>query len=301
MDADHMAILALEERPEKFESIIVEQQKQCASNPALASLLDSIYLESDRALAFERFRGGYEFRTIEKLLGLFRVGRESRLCEIGGGPGFLSWALLQAGFTHLGLLEPNPHFNTGTGYLRTRPDAAGIIIHNDLVSWHATADRYDAVITKNCIHHFPNIAQSAAAIRQKMNNGSLWFSFREWFAETPAELYRQLAGHPYCQPYGMYEWPFPAWHYAEAIEIAGFRLKAVVPAAYANNCLGTFQEQEGNDAVRWFTAQIDHALTADPAITVRTFWQEMLNNRFRGGNTRLFTRPQLMVFERVPI
>ena len=57
----------------------------------------------------------------------------------------------------------------------------------------------------------------------------------EWFADSPGELYQQIASHPYCQPYGLYEWPYPASHYAEAIEIAGFSLTAVVPSGYANN------------------------------------------------------------------
>jgi len=301
MNIDALNIFGLEESPETLERVISEQQQRYATDPAIRSLLDSIYLEADRSCAFDRFFHSYEFRTICKILNLFRVERSVRLCEIGGGPGFLASSLARSGYTRVELLEPNPHYNTGTGYLRTRPDAAGIRIHNDLKTWHAVTERYDAVITKNCIHHFKNIAQAAASIRQKMHDGALWFAFREWFAESPRELYMQIATHPYCQRYGLYEWPYPSWHYAEAIEIVGFRMKAVVPANYANNCLGLFQENEGEDAVRDWTTRIDKALTDNPGATVQTFWQEMIRNRFQGGTTRLFTRPQLMVFERVPV
>lgn len=301
MDTSAFKILTLEENPARHEAIIAAQQARYATDPGIRQLLDSIYLEADRARAFDRFLNGLEFQTIVKLLGMFRVTAASRLCEVGGGPGFLSWALTRAGFDRVELLEPNAEFNTGTGYLRTRSDATGITIHNDLPSWHATAEAYDAVITKNCIHHFKNISQAAASLRQKMHDGALWFAFREWYADSPRELYGQLAGHPYCQPYGLYEWPYPAHHYVEAIEIAGFRLAAVVPAGYTNNCLAAYVEQEGDEANRQMTAQIEAALTGNPGATVQAFWQEVIGNRFQGKQARLFSRPQLMVFARVPV
>ncbi|WP_298380436.1 methyltransferase domain-containing protein [Azospirillum sp.] len=301
MNPDGLKILSLREDPDALEAIITAQHAAYATDPAIRMLLDSIYLEPDRERAFSRFLNGLEFRTIRKLLGLFNVGPENGVCEIGGGPGFLAWALAQSGWGRMNLLEPNPHTVTGTGYLRSRPDGAGVTVHNDLDAWHAGAERYDIVLTKNCIHHFKNIAQAAASIRQKMNDGGRWFAFREWFADTPKELYAQIASHPYCQPYGLYEWPYPSWHYAEAIEIAGFKLEAVIPAVYANNSLGLYQEDEGDETVRGVTAQIDGLLVNDRAATVRAFWEEMLRNRFQGGTHRLFTRPQVFVFVRVPV
>jgi hypothetical protein len=147
------------------------------------------------------------------------------------------------------LLEPNNYFNTGTGYVRTRPDAARMVIHSNLADWHAASAPFDVIVTKNCIHHFKNLSQSAAAIRQKMHKNALWFSFREWFADSSNELYTLIATHPFCQRYGLYEWPYPAHHYAESIEIAGFELAAVVPGGYANNWLSCFAEESFSAAV----------------------------------------------------
>ena len=59
--------------------------------------------------------------------------------------GFLAWALVQSGFLHVELLEPSDYFNTGTGYLKTRPDAAGMVIHRDLADWHAASALFDVV------------------------------------------------------------------------------------------------------------------------------------------------------------
>lgn len=295
MDTGQWKILTLEENPERHEQVIAAQQDD--SSPAIQKLLHSIYLEKDRAGAFARFAGGLEFRTIRKILDTFGVKRDARLLEIGGGAGFLAWALHSAGYADVSLLEPNGQFTTGTGYLRSRDDAKGLRIHNDLKAWHAGADTYDAIVTKNCIHHFPNIAQAAASIRQKLKPGARWFAFREQFADTPQELYGLFANHPYCQPYGLYEWSYPASHYVEAIEIAGFSLRAVVPAGYANNTLGTYQENPGPPEIAQLTARIDDLLAKSPQGTVQAFWDEALRNRFQQGTAKFFTRPQLMVFD----
>jgi hypothetical protein len=62
------------------------------------------------------------------------------------------------------------------------------LLFNDYLAWHATSLRYDVFITNNCIHHFLNIAQVAASLRQKLVAGGKWFAFREQFANTPKEL-----------------------------------------------------------------------------------------------------------------
>lgn len=296
MNIDRLHIHDLVEEPDRLERVIVAQQAASRTDAGVRALLDSIFLEPDRAASFDRFLGGFEFRTILRLLDIFGVSRDRPVCEVGGGPGFLSWGLSRSGFCNVHLMEPNGHFNTGTGYLRSRPDAAGIRVHNDLAAWHATADRYATVITKNCIHHFKNMTQAAATIRQKMAPDGLWLAFREWFAETPQELYAQIAGHPYCQPHGLYEWPYPSWQYVENIELAGFSCKAIIPAGYANNTLAVYQEQTGGPDIESLTNQIDELLKRNPQMTVESFWQEVLRNRFQKGNTRFFSRPQLMVF-----
>jgi 2-polyprenyl-3-methyl-5-hydroxy-6-metoxy-1,4-benzoquinol methylase len=294
-------ILGLEESPTKLEAVITEQQSLAQSDDSVGGLLASIYLRADRAGDFARFLGSRDFEVTCKLLELFEVRRNDRICEVGGGPGFLAWALAQRGFTHVELLEPSNCFNTGTGYLRTRPDAAEVVIHNDLAHWHAASTPFDVIVTKNCIHHFKNISQSAAAIRQKMRKNALWFAFREQFADAPSELYALFATHPFCQPYGLYEWSYPAHHYAEAIEIAGFELVAVVPSGYANNCLSCFAEQPFSAAIRAEMAEIDRVLKTSPSSTVSSFWNEVEAGRRKRWFARRYTRAQMMLFRRIEV
>jgi hypothetical protein len=296
MDPNRLNILGMVEDPDRLEAAMMAEQAKSVADVAARTTLESIYLEADRERSFQRFRDGYEFFTIKKLLETFGVGKNDPICELGGGPGFLSWALTQSGYQDLHLMEPNGRFNTGTGYLRSRDDAKGITIHNDLNEWHAAPAKFPIIITKNCIHHFKNIPQAAATIRQKMTETGLWFAFREAFADTPGELYAQIARHPYSQPYGLYEWWYPSWHYVESLEMAGFRCKAIVPMGYANNTLCTYQENPGGPQIENLTKQVDDILRTNPKATVDSFWEEVLRNRFQNGNTRFWSRPQLMVF-----
>jgi 2-polyprenyl-3-methyl-5-hydroxy-6-metoxy-1,4-benzoquinol methylase len=301
VEVDSLNIFGLEESPAKLEAVITEQQSLAERDGSIQALLASIYLSADRADDFARYLGSRDFEVTVKLLELFGVHRSDRICEIGGGPGFLAWALVQSGFLHVELLEPSDYFHTGTGYLKTRPDAARMVIHRDLADWHAASTTFDVVVTKNCIHHFKNLSQSAATIRQKMRKNGLWFSFREWFADSPRELYTLIATHPFCQPYGLYEWPYPAHHYAEAIEIAGFELVAVVPSGYANNCLSCFAEEPFSATERAAMAEMERVLKASPSRTVSSFWAEVDAGRRKGRFARLYTRAQMMLFRRIEI
>ncbi|MGE3477109.1 MAG: glycosyltransferase [Rhodospirillaceae bacterium] len=296
VDLRDLKILSLEEDPARHEAIVVAQQNDPA--PAIQLLLESTYLDKDRGAAFARFRAGLEFQTMRRLFEILGVKPDLRVCEIGGGGGFLSWALVQAGFKNVTLVEPNGAYTTGTGYVRTRADAAGLCIHNDLAAWHGDEEGYDLILTKNCIHHFKNMTQAAAAIRQKMRPGARWFAFREQFADTPRELYELLAAHPYCQKYGLYEWAYPAAHYVEALELAGFKLGAVLPAGYANHALAAYRTDEGDAEARHLTAQVDELLRKGPQGTVNAFWNEVARNRAgNGAAMRFFSRPPLMVFD----
>jgi hypothetical protein len=157
------------------------------------------------------------------------------------------------------------------------------------------------IVTRNCVHHFKNISMTAAVIRRTMQTGGLWFMIREWFADSPSELYRLLREHPYSQRYRVYEYPFPASHYVEAAELAGLQLIGVVPARYANDCLGAYSEGLGGPGVRRFTRAVDAVLARRPRLTVFTYGAELFVNRYVGNVCRWFTRPQVMIFRRAEV
>ncbi|HUB63666.1 MAG TPA: methyltransferase domain-containing protein [Methylocella sp.] len=295
---DTLNVTTLREDPDLLENVIASQHKLAFSDKSVAELLESIYLLPDRAADFNRFAQSMEFATILRLMRIFGVTKDQALIEIGGGPGFLTWALHRDGY-QIGLLEPNARWNTGTGYLRSRADTGGIEVFNDHLAWHAKPLRYDVFITKTCIHHFQNIGMVAASLRQKLSAGGRWFAFREQFADTPKELGEALANHPYCQRFGTYEWFYPAHHYAEAIELTGFRLDAVVPAGYANDCLGTYSEGPPSAESRRLTDKFDTLLAQAPAKSVDAFWREVRRNRDERAGVHIYTRPQAMIFTKI--
>lgn len=292
---ENLNLISLEENSQKLEEAILEAHKKYYEDAAIKELLESNFLEPNREKSFQRFKSSKEFSIIYKLLHIFSASKE--ICEIGGGAGFLSWAISKSMGCEIDLVEPNSNYITGTGYLTTLSHA--IKIFNNVKAWHSNEKKYQTIITKNCIHHFQNIALVAATIRQKMNPEGIWFAFREWFADSPQELYKMLEEHPFSQNHNLYEWPYPAHHYIEAIEMAGFKLKAIIPAGYANNCLAWYSEGEWDLKTVKFTKKIDKMLTKNPNITVKKFWKEHRKNKLKNANLRFYTRPQLMVFKRI--
>jgi hypothetical protein len=298
---DQADLFNLKEDPDLWEELVRKEIALGYSDPVASAVIESMYWEEDRETAFQRFLQSLDFSYIRRVLSYFGVSHPDSISEIGGGNGQLVWALSQVGFQHLTLLEPNSHYITGTGYLRWRPDARAIMICNDLTQWYASPEKYQVIITRNCVHHFKNISMTAASIRQKIEPSGLWFMFREWYADSPLELYSLIRTHPYCQKYGVYEYPFPASHYIEATEIAGFKLIGIVPARYSNDCLGAYVQDEGLPSTRRFTWLIDRLLQSWPKLTVLAYQTELFANRYLRGQFRWFTRPQVMIFRRVEV
>ena len=294
---DRLNLHLLTEDPVRWEAMIRCEIELGRTSPQAQALLESIYCEEDRDAAFTRFHSGLEFAQIRRTLEMFGITRQHSICEIGGGAGWLGWALHREGYS-VEMLEPNSEFITGTGYLRTRPDARNIRIWNDAQAWYAAPHRFDTILTHNCCHHFPGLAFAAASIRRKVRPGGCWYMLREAFADTSRELFRELAGHPYSQKYGVYECYYPASYYVESLELAGFSLEAVIPARYANGVLAHDPMGPQSAKNRAVTAGLDVALRQSPSLTARMFRAELFANRYLGRTLRYFTRPQALVFRR---
>src|SRR5436190_1494621 len=97
--------------------------------------------------------------------------------------------------------SPDRHENA---ILSEQARARDITIWNDLAAWYASPDRYDVALTHNCVHHFRNLSYVAACIRKKLQPGGLWLMVREWYADTPEEVYQLMHAHPYSQRYGLF-------------------------------------------------------------------------------------------------
>lgn len=296
--ADRLAIHSLVEDPERWEAAIRAEIARGKTDPAARAVIESIYCDEDRERAFERFRAGPELSRIAKLLSIFQIPTSARICEIGGGGGWLGWGLGTLGYKNLEMLEPNAAWISGTGYLRTRADASHIRIWNDLDAWYADTSRYDLILTHNCVHHFRSMTSVAAAIRRKTMVDGRWLMLREWYADSAEELYRLLRDHPYSQRYGLFEMPYPSSYYVDSLRMAGFSLTAVVPSGYANDVLDRYVPTEGSSLMRAVTRAYDVLLAAAPGVTRRAYETEVLANRLLGKKLRRFSRPQAMLFTR---
>jgi len=297
---DLLRVVSMEENSDSVEKAVRELQQEARNDEKARALLSSIFYEEDRELSFRRYGKSRDLAATLRLFEIFGVSPSSRIIEVGAGPGFLASALNRLKYP-IEILEPSTHWTSGTGYLRTREEDKNIPIHTDHVSWHGCTSKYDVIVTKNCIHHFQNISQVAVCLRQKLSSDGLWISIREWFADSARELADSLAHHPFrVKNPVIYEWPYPAHHYAEALELAGLSLVAVVPNGYANGCMGTYSEEPGSPKNNAFTEKIDRLLAGRPEETVKAFWNEVKKNKFEGGTQRIYTRPQVMIFKKGP-
>ncbi len=295
---DQLELFALKEAPDLWEDLIIAEQERAEHDPLAAAILESTYWNRNRDEAFNRFLKSFDFFNIQQLLAMFGISKDSSLVEIGGGSGFLAWALVQVGFSNVSLLEPNSHPVTGTGYLRSRADAQSIVVENSLEEWYQSPKKYQTVLTRNCIHHFPNTTFAAASIRQKLQPNGFWAVFREPYVESAEELYRFLHTHPYSQRYGVFEFGFPASHFVRSLELAGFRLRAVVPEGYANNCLSLYQTEPGNRLNRAFTSGTRFMLRNFSTGSVLCYRIEQALRTLWRTRKAFFSRPQVMLFQR---
>lgn len=290
----------LVEDPDRWEALILKEQRLAREDEGARSLLESIYADEDRAAAFERFFGGLEFHAIVHLLRLLDIRRDSAVCEIGAGAGHLAWALHRIGFANMTVLEPNGHYTSGVGYLKTRSDARAIRCFNGIDEWYEDAALYDTVMTHNCIHHFQNICYVAACVRTKMKPGGRWIAIREWYADSMGELYQQIRNHPYALKYGVYEFPYPSAHYVDAFRLAGFELEAVIPTGYRRNCLAQYVHTADMRSAL-LDKVLDQFFIRARYLLVRAYEVEWLMNRLFRARIRMFTRPQVMLFRAVDV
>ncbi len=300
IDPDALTIYGLKEDPARWEALIEDENRRAAEGDAQAALVvASMYWETDRDAAFQRFLHSRDCSYLLDLLDRMGVAKDQPICEVGGGNGLVAWALSQSGYTDVTLVEPNALRITGTGALRERKDGQAVRIINDLDAFYAEHTRYQCLLTRNCAHHFPGLSPTAAALRQKLHPGGQWIMVREQFAETPEELYKTLHYHPYCQRYEVFEFPYSLRYYVDQVTITGFSLRALVPLGYANNCLALYAEDGPGSpwnqrSTRLLQAVLHHA----PGLTLAALHAERLRNALPGAPWRAFTRPQAMIFAR---
>lgn len=294
---DSLEIFGLVEDGQVVEDAMLAEIRRAQDDESARLVLEQCYLEGNRDRAFDRFQSSAGLHATLRLLDSLRVTREMSIVELGGGAGWLAWALHRQGF-RVELVEPNGCYVTGTGYLRSRTDARDLPIWNDLAAWYASGRRYDLVLTQNCVHHFPSLPHTAAAIRQRIHPSGRWLMLREWFAESPREVYRKLRDHPYSQRYGLFEFPYPAWYYIRSLELVGYELEVVVPPGYRRGALAAHVDMPVAETQTIQSRFLEQLIAVSPVLTRLAYRVENAVHRLDTGRGRRFTRPAALVFRR---
>ena len=284
--------------PVEHDPLLLERVlRDAEDDPEVAFIVDTFKL---RGTPEERFGAYFDTGTaqaLSELMARFGIGCESSICDLGCGTGWLASALDRLGYGQLWAMDTNVGV---TEYLRT---VAGdrIEVVTDLDVWRGIRGIFDAVLSVATVHHWENIPRVALDTRRTMKPGVHWFAVMEWFADTPAEFLAAMTTHPTRTRYRRYEWAYPVSAYVDLVQSVGFTLVAVLPLYYRSNALMTVKpptppqiDQAALDAL------VDERMVG-PNGTVEFFWSEVDARRRDPAGSRLFTRPQVMVFQRTAV
>ncbi len=297
-DIDALDLVESFEHPGRWEDTIRNAHSQAKTDEDLDYLLKQIYLQEDRAEAFEDFATSDLAANIAAFISRFGINPQNALCDLGCGPGRLAYALHRLGFINMTAMDPNSEWNTGTGYLKSI--ARGQIdIINDLSEWRKVESRFDAVVSQGTIHHWDHIPLVSIDVRRAMKPGAFWFAFSEYFASKPREFVDAIKFHPTASRYGSYEWAYPASVYVDLIQSVGFQLVSVVPYFYRNNALSeTMRPVPDGIDIEVLNQKVDDGLVTLHG-TTEMFWDEVDQFRRQDHGNRIFTEPQVLVFQRI--
>ena len=297
-EVDSLHVAESFEDPRAWEDCVVRAHSEAARDPELSAVLRASFLQQDRQQAFADFHASPQANGIAEFIARFGIQADSEVCDLGCGPGHLAYSLFERGFRRVSAMDPNGEWNTGTGYLRSVV-GDGVQIINDLEQWRGITARFDAILSQGTIHHWQHIQRAALDARRAMKPGAMWFAFSEYFANTAGELARAIRLHPTASRFRSYEWAYPASAYVDLIQSVGFALVAVVPYFYGRNRLvGAMRPVPADLDLAAIERKVDRGLVALRG-TVEMFWDEVDRFRRQAHGHRLFTEPQVLVFQRV--
>jgi SAM-dependent methyltransferase len=283
------------ENPEIWEKTLRRVFLDAQSDPELAKCLRDNHLVENREEAFASFDGSGIPQAITRFASRFGICQDSVVCDLGCGPGQMTYALRKMGFRHVTAMDPNGEWLTGTGYLKSLD--LGVEIVNDLAEWRQTYHRFDAIFSQATIHHWQHIPLVAIDARRALKPGGYWFASREAYANYPAEFMRSLVNHMIASRYGSYEWSYPASAYVDLIQSVGFELVAVAPWFYDKDSIIGVTREAPLDADALDTLVND----VGSGRSVEEFWKEVDHFRRSDHGHRVFTQPQMLVFRRIGI
>lgn len=266
--------------------------------PEIAKMFEIYNIGGSPSELFERFYNLGAAQSIASLMSRFEIDTDHCIADVGCGWGWLPFSLDRLGYKDLVAMEPSQavmHLEEATN--------GRVEVITDLDLWREIRHRFDALVSVATIHHWDHIPWIALEARRTMKPGAYWFVVMEWFADTPAEFVQAMETHPTRVRYHQYEWAYPASAYVDLIQSVGFSLTAVIPFYYRNNSLLTISSQVPTPKEidqEQLNRLVDAHLTGVNG-TVEMFWAELDANRRGATGYKLFTRPQVLIFQRVSV
>jgi len=289
------------EDPDRMEEVYLDGMRDAENDPEGQRRIEIFHEHKDRKIAFASFAASALPRAKAAFLARFGLSVESDIVDVGCGSGRLVYTLHKLGYKRLCAMDPNRNYYSGTGYL-SEVAASDVTIINDIDAWRRDfVGRFDAVITQATIHHWPHIGLGALDVRRNLKPRGYWFAFDEFFAASPREFITAMKGHA-GRKYNCYEWAYPAPVYVDLLQSVGVALVAVIPLHYRGNELIRYKPEvpSGLD-LKALDAAVDASALAGE--TVDMFWREVDDVRRgrRAAADGLFTKPQVLVFQRIDV
>jgi SAM-dependent methyltransferase len=282
------------EDPTAWEEAMKRAYVEARTDAEVAQLLKTHYLQEDVAACFAAYRNSGVTEAVDKLLKRLGVGRQTPIADIGCGRGHAAHAMFKLGYENMTAMDPNDKWYTGTGYLQSLSNHT-ISVVNNLDEWDQLGGRFGAIISSGTVHHWHHIPQIAIGTRRAMQPGGYWLMMAEYFANSARDLIDGLNSHPTATRYGSFEWAYPASAYVDLVQSSGFLLVGVIPLFYKGALFFSgCQLPVDSELDEW----VDNHLT-EPEGTVEAFWSEVDHWRRGTTNTRNYTVPQVLVFQRV--
>lgn len=102
------------EDPDRYEEAIANLAELAKSDPSMEELLLKTKMHPHRERVFQEFDESPVPDAIIKVMASFGINADSRVCDVGCGPGHMAWSMMMRGFEKLYAMDPNRRFLTGT-------------------------------------------------------------------------------------------------------------------------------------------------------------------------------------------
>lgn len=155
---------------------------------------------------------------------IFHILKYSQsILDIAAGRGIASYGFARCG-KQVTALEPDSSPFVGQGAIRELSEKTGVSIEiADAYSENLPfeSNRFDAIFTRQGVHHFKDIKQSAQEIFRVLKKGGIFLAVREHVLNHSEDLESFLNGHPLHRHYGG-EHAYTLDEYIRAFRHGGF-------------------------------------------------------------------------------